>query len=85
MLSAERGSHVGMKTDGIFPVPSRSVFYIFRPFPYLRDPVFVFAKVENGVFRLFPSNPILIRNRLVFVPFLIYAQHVQQLHVLMLC
>jgi hypothetical protein len=64
------------------PVPF-SIF--FRPFPYLRDLVSVFAEVENGVFRSFLSNPILIRNRPVFIPFLIYAQHVQQLHVLMLC
>jgi hypothetical protein len=46
-------------------------FSIFsRPFPYLQDPVFVFAKVENGVFRSFPSNPVLIRNRPVFISFL---------------
>jgi hypothetical protein len=56
--------------DGIFPVSSHSVFYIFRLFSYLRDPVFVFAEVENGVFRSFPNNPVLIRNRPVFIPFL---------------
>jgi hypothetical protein len=44
--------------------------YFFRSFPYLRDPIFVFAEVENGVFRSFPSNPILIRNRPIFIPFL---------------
>jgi hypothetical protein len=49
------------------PVPF-SIF--FRPFPYLRDPVFVFAEVENGVFRPFPNNPVLIWNRPVFIPFL---------------
>jgi hypothetical protein len=56
---------VGMKMDR--PVPF-SIF--FRPFSYLRDPVFIFAEVENGVFRSFPSNPVLIRNRPVFIPFL---------------
>jgi hypothetical protein len=57
----------------------------FRSFLYLRDLVFIFAEVENGVFRPFPSNPVLIRNRPVFIPFSMYAQHVQRLHVLMLC
>jgi ubiquitin-protein ligase len=68
-----------------FPYRSVSFSIFFRPFPYLQDPVFVFVEVENGVFRSFLSNPVLIRNRLVFIPFSIYAQHVQQLHVLMLC
>jgi hypothetical protein len=74
-----------MITDGIF-FPYRSVPFsiVFRPFSYLRDSVFVFAEVENGVFRPFLSNPVLIRNRSVFIPFSIYAQHVQQLYVLML-
>jgi hypothetical protein len=62
------------------------LFSIFsHPFSNLRDPVFVFALVEKGIFRSFPSNPVLIRNRPVFIMFSIYAQHVQQLHILMLC
>jgi hypothetical protein len=32
-------------------------FLHFPVFPYLRDPVFVFTEVENGVFRSFSSNP----------------------------
>jgi hypothetical protein len=52
------------------PIP----FSIFsRMFLYLRDPVFIFAKVENGVFRLFPSNPILIPNRPVYPVFNLYS------------
>jgi hypothetical protein len=53
-----------------FSVPFRSVFYIFSSVFVLRDPVFVFAEVENGVFRSFPSNLVLIRNRPVFISFL---------------
>jgi hypothetical protein len=41
-----------------------------RPFQYLRDPIFIFVVVENGVFRPFPSNPVLIRNIPVFILFL---------------
>jgi hypothetical protein len=59
-----------MKTNGIFSYRPVSFSIFFRPFPYLRDSVFVFAEVENSVFRSFPSNPVLIRNRPVSIPFL---------------
>jgi hypothetical protein len=82
-------SFIGWKWTEFFPYRPVPFSTFSRPFPYLRNPVFIFAEVENGVFRSFPSNPVLIRNRSVFIPFLsrfqIYAQHVQQLHVLMLC
>jgi hypothetical protein len=57
-----------------FPYRPVSFSTFFRPFPYLRDPVFVFAEVENDVFRSFSSNPVLIRNRPVFIPYLFRFQ-----------
>jgi hypothetical protein len=69
-LTLARSHLVGMKTDGIFPYHPVPFSTFFRPFSYLQDSVFVFAEVENGVFRSFPSNPVLIRNRPVFILYL---------------
>jgi hypothetical protein len=50
-------------------VPFRFLYFSVR-FRICEIPFSYFAEVENGVFRSFPSNPILIRNRPVFILFL---------------
>jgi hypothetical protein len=67
----------GWKGTKFFPYSHVTFSIFFRPFTYLRDLVFIFAEIENSVFRSFSSNPVLIRNRPVFIPFSIYAQYVQ--------